>query len=316
MSDTKDKPDAHHQALGPVSVALALLTMVLWGGTAVSNQFAMDGLPPVFVGGIRFGLAAVFMVGWCWFEGSPLLLKQREWRMAAWLGVLLFVQIGSFNIGVHQSSSSHASILVNSYIFWVAAYETLIQRTVRLRWWQWSGLLLAGSGCLLLVLSTSESPASGTSLDTPTLRGDLILAFSGFALGVKILCTKHAVKQVKPGPLILWHDVVGTLLFFAVSGLWEEHSQNTVNTPAVIALLYGGVVVSGFCFATNALLLRRHGASQISVFSFGTPICGVTLGVLLRGDQLTVWLILAGLLVALGIFLVNRTERLPPLGDS
>lgn len=308
-SDKTVAIDVHHQPLGPASVLLAILTTVLWGGTAVSNQFAMDGLPPILVGGIRFGLAALFMVGWCWFEGSPWLLRKGDWSTAFWLGVLLFVQIGAFNIGVHQSSSSHASILVNSYIFWVAGYETLIRRTVRFRWFQWTGLLLAASGCLLLVLSTGNTAATPTALDTPTLRGDLILAFSGFVLGMKILCTKHAVKRVPPGPLILWHDVVGTTLFFMVSGLWEDHSHNSVDLPALVALLYGGIVVSGMCFAVNALLLRKHGASQVSVFSFGTPICGVALGVLLRGDQLTSWLILAGCLVATGIFLVNRTER-------
>jgi drug/metabolite transporter (DMT)-like permease len=128
---------------------------------------------------------------------------------------------------------------------------------------------------------------------------------SALILGVKIIYTRYALKRIEPGKLILWHDVVGTMLFFLVSGIWEDHSRNTVDTAAVLALLYGGVVVSGFCFAANALLLRRHGASQVSVFSFGTPVCGVALGVLLRGDQLTLWLILAGLLVAAGIYLVN-----------
>jgi drug/metabolite transporter (DMT)-like permease len=307
-------PSAHYQPLGPLSVSLAVLTMVLWGGTAVSNQFAMDVLPPVFVGGIRFGLAALFMIGWCWFERSPLLLQGwDQWRTAWWLGILLFAQIGTFNIGVYWSTASHASILVNSYIFWVAAFEHFFQKTIRLRWWQFLGLLLAGSGCLTLLLSTADaSETASTGLDQPTLWGDFVLALSGFMLGVKILFTKHAVRNVKPGPMILWHDVFGTMLFFAVSGVFEDHSGNSMNLSALIALLYGGVVVSGMCFAINALLLRHHGASQVSVFSFGTPLCGVLLGVSLRGDELTLWLLLAGVLVAVGILLVNLTRAPEP----
>jgi drug/metabolite transporter (DMT)-like permease len=159
------------------------------------------------------------------------------------------------------------------------------------------------------LLSAGEPLTASTGLDTPTLLGDLILAFSGFTLGAKIVYTKHSVRQMKPGPLILWHDVFGTLLFLAFSGVLEDHSNDSLDLSAVIALLYGGIVVSGMCFAVNAMLLRKHRASQVSVFSFGTPICGVLLGVLLRGDQLTVWLLLAGVLVAMGIFLVNYSGR-------
>jgi drug/metabolite transporter (DMT)-like permease len=77
----------------------------------------------------------------------------------------------------------------------------------------------------------------------------------------------------------------------------------------VWALLYSGFVVSGFCFAANAWQLRRHGASQVSVFSFTTPIFGVALGVLLRGDVLSPWLLVSGVAVAVGITMVNLKEE-------
>ena len=47
--------------LTPAATALALTTAFLWGGTAVSNQFAVDQLPPLFVGGLRFFLAGLFI---------------------------------------------------------------------------------------------------------------------------------------------------------------------------------------------------------------------------------------------------------------
>src|SRR5262245_3722782 len=63
---------SHH--FGPAAVGLSLLTAALWGGTAVGSRFALDALPPIAVGGIRFTLAAVFMIGWCRWERSPLTL--------------------------------------------------------------------------------------------------------------------------------------------------------------------------------------------------------------------------------------------------
>lgn len=290
--------------MGPGAVFVAILTMVFWGGTGVSNLYALDVIPPVMLGGVRFILAALFMVPWCWLNRSPLLLKRGEWTAGWIMGFLLFLQIGTFNIGSDWSNSSHSSILVNSYIFWVALCESLILRTIWLTGLQWCGLIVAGIGCSWVFLNTGETATGGQ--DIPTIRGDLVLALSGFILAVKILYTKHAVRKIVPETLILWHDILGSLMFFATSLLLGERLAGPMTTTAWLAALFSGLIVSGYCFGANAVLLRRHGASQVSVFSFGTPIIGVILGVWMRNDQLSSSLLLGGALVTIGIVLVNR----------
>lgn len=303
--------DHAHQPWGPLSFGVACLTVVLWAGTAVGNRYAVDAVPPVAVGGIRFGLACIFMLFWCRIEGTPLLLQRRHWKSAMVLGVLLFAQISLFNIGLAHSNSSHASLFVNSFVFWVTAYEHWIARTLKLRWWQTLGLFTAAAGCVILLRDDAPT-GSAQPRDPATLYGDLILAASGFCLAIKILYTKHAVRNVSPGPLILWHDVVGTALFCAYSYCFEPPiSSWKLTWPSTWALLYVGLAISGFCFAANAWLLKRHSASQVSVFSFATPVLGVALGVMLRGDLMTIWLLIAGLCVAAGILLVNWSPAKP-----
>lgn len=292
------------EQMGPGAVFVALLTMVFWGGTAVSNQFALDVIPPILLGGLRFALAALFMAGWCLLEGSPLLLKRGQWTVGWIMGILLFLQIAAFNVGTDYSSSSNASILVNSYIFWVAGSEFLFFHTVRLNRTQWGGLILAGLGCACVFFNTGTT--SPQSEDVPTLKGDLILALSGFLMAIKILYTKYAVRHISPTTLIFWHDILGALMFFVCSPLVGEKVTGPMTLVSWAALLYNGLIVSGYCFGANALLLRRYGASQVSVFSFGTPIVGVLLGVLMRGDVLSVRLFAGGLFVAAGIYLVNK----------
>lgn len=299
-----------HQPLGPVSAGLALLTVVLWGGTAVSNQFAVDVYPPQFVGGVRFALASVFMIVWCWISKAPFWLHGKQWGICMLLGALMFVQIATFNYGTSISSASHSTILVNSYIFWVTAYESFIARTIRLRWEQVGGLLLSATAVVLLIVSLSEGSTQG--MDQATLKGDLILAVSGLSLAIKVVLVKWATRSVPPGSLIMWHDIFGMLLLFAYSGLFETHSGAPLTPPALIALLFGGLVISGMCFAINAQLLQKHGASQIASFSFVTPLCGIMLAHWLRGDELSGWLLISGLCVALGIYLVNRPRPLFP----
>ena len=125
-------------------------------------------------------------------------------------------------------------------------------------------------------------------------------------LAVKVVYIKHALKFIEPGKLIFWHDLVAVGWFVAVSLGFETWESSGWTPAATLALLYQGLVVAGLCFAIQAYLLRRHSASQITVFSFATPVCGVTLAVLLRGDPLSPWLFLSTAFVAVGILLVQR----------
>jgi drug/metabolite transporter (DMT)-like permease len=56
-------------------------------------------------------------------------------------------------------------------------------------------------------------------------------------------------------------------------------------------------------------LLTRYIASRLSVFSFLTPMFGVTFGVLLLGDAFSVRFWLAAMLVLTGIALVNAPAK-------
>jgi drug/metabolite transporter (DMT)-like permease len=190
--------------------------------------------------------------------------------------------------------------------------EHFFTRNDRLTARKSAGLLLAFGGVALLLLGSEKTAASSQLRDTPTLLGDAILLLSAFILALKVVYTKHALKVVEPGKLIFWHDLIGVVLFCIFSALLEQVAWGGFTTPAVLALIYQGVFVAGICFAVQARLLRRHSASQIAVFSFVTPIVGVTAGALLRGDELTPLLFVAAAFVAFGILLVNLPEAAEP----
>jgi drug/metabolite transporter (DMT)-like permease len=295
---------------------MALGTSALWGGTPVAIHFSTDTLPPVMVAALRFALAALFMLFWCRLEGSGLVASRAEWRPILLCSLLLYFQIVSFNLGVAGTSSSHGSLFINTFIFWVAPIEQFVLRSTRLNARQWLGMLLAGlAGISALVIDVPAGaneattlPGAGAPRDLPTLWGDLVLVGSGFLLAVKIVYTRHAVSRVAPGRLILWHDLLGTLLFLASSLLFETTSGSDFTSAAIWGLLYQGLLVGGLCFAVQAAQLKRHSASQIAVFSASTPLFGILAGSLLRGDPLSPWLTAAGLGVAWGIVLVTRAN--------
>lgn len=72
-----------------------------------------------------------------------------------------------------------------------------------------------------------------------------------------------------------------------------------------MSLLFQGVVV---CFASYLAwfwLLRRYAASQVSVFSFLTPLFGVSFGVLVLGERVDPAFGIGAALVLAGITVVS-----------
>ena len=308
---------AKPRELEPVSfktASLALFTVALWGANPAAVSYSVATLPPIAVAGVRFAMATVFMLFWCHVEGCGLRLRIGQRLPALVAGFLLFVQIATFNVGVLMSNTSHASMMINTFVFWVVVIEHFITRADRLTARKLLGLFVAFGGVLLLLLRTEAASASksAASLDQPTLIGDAILLVSACVLAWKVVYVRHALKFVEPGKLIFWHDLIGVVFFVVGSALFEELEFRGFTAPAVVSLIYQGVFVAGICFALQALLLRHHSASQIAVFSFATPLFGVGTGILLRGDQMTPLLAVAAVCVAIGILLVNLKKPILP----
>ncbi len=290
------------ESVGFVTASLALLTAALWGGTPVAVSFSQDQLPPVFTAGVRFALAAVFMLFWCRWEGCGLTLRRGQFWPAWTAASLLFVQIALFHVAIKWSNTSHATVLINTFVFWVAAIEHFVTRSERLSAGQAAGLAFAAlGGATILVVQEGAG-----SRDSASLRGDLAMVASGLVLAIKIVYTKSVLTRIEPGKLIFWHDVFAVAMFFAWSAAFEPAPPTSVGMATGLGLIYQGVFVAGFCFALQTLLLRKHSASQISIYSVSTPIFGLVFSWWFRGDVLSPWLLFSVTCVAAGIVLVNR----------
>lgn len=295
------------------AVWLCVLLSALWGGTPASIRVAGDAVPPVFGAFCRFALAGGFMLAFCRLRGAPLLPgggpgERAQWGWCGLLGAFLTVQIALYHIGVSETNASHAALFINTFVFWVAVVEHFVTGDDRLTAVRWAGLGCAGLG-VSTVLLTAGRGGSVTAFDpseTPRLLGDAICAVSGVVLGAKIVLTKRGTRRVRPETLILWHDILGSVGLLAFTLAFEDVAGVRLTTEAVLALLYQGLLVGGFCFGAQTVLLETYSASRVTAFNAASPVFGVAIAVAVLGDPLSPWLFLAAVLVAAGIVLVNR----------
>ena len=285
------------------SLAITLLIVALWGGNSVAVSFSIDALPPVAVACARFAMGMLVMLVWCVLQRVPLSPTRWETWVSFVAGFLLFAQISTFNVAVGWTNSTHGAMLINTFPFFVAGMEHWITKTDRLTSRRIVGMCLAAIGVAAVMLDTGV--ATNGNATHSFLAGDLLLLASSLLLAIRVVYVGRVVQKMAPSKLIFWHDVFGVLMFAVWSFSTESLAEVHMTWPAFWGLFYQGVIIAGFCFVIHASLLRHHSASQISVFSFATPIFGVIFSVLLRSEPFTLAIAIGAVCVALGIWAVT-----------
>jgi drug/metabolite transporter (DMT)-like permease len=289
--------------LPPVAVATMLLLCLSWGLNMVAVKLGNAGIPPVLQAGARSLVAAVLVALWCRWRGVSL----AGWRGdALWPGLfagLLFgLEFLMIFIGMQHTSAARGVLFLYSAPFFVAAGAHWLLPDDRLTPARGIGLLLAFGGLLLAFGDKALGQAS--------LLGDLLLLTAGLFWGATTVLVKaSALRRSVPALVLKYQLVVSAVLLLPASLLFGE--AWTFNpTPAVVAAFaYQAIGIAFVSYTAWFWLVGRFSASRLSAFSFLTPIFGVLAGALLLGEALSPLLLAAMLLVAIGLWLVNRPAR-------
>ncbi|HEX7450540.1 MAG TPA: DMT family transporter [Pirellulales bacterium] len=301
----------HHDSSQPITLtaaSLATLCAVLWGGLAVAVRFTQADIPPLATAGLRFSTATALLAATVVWQGASLAISRRQLAAVLPVGLVLFIQIGSFHFGMARTNSAHGSVLIGSYPVFVALVAHFAMHGDRLSPMKLVGLLVAFLG-LLAVLGAGAASSENTDVDAVTLGGDAIILGSSFLIGVNTVMSKRALSVIGVPQLLFWSNLLATGLFFVGSSMTEAGRSWRFTPDALGGLAYQGIVVAWLCFLLWTALLGRHRASQVAVFGFAQPLCGMFFGAWLRGDPLTAELGFGALAVAAGIVLVTRADR-------
>jgi drug/metabolite transporter (DMT)-like permease len=138
------------------------------------------------------------------------------------------------------------------------------------------------------------------------LLGDALGVAAGAAWGATTVVVRTSRLSEAPPALTLFYQLaVGFLLLLGIALATGGASHVALTKVSVASLLFQGVVVSFASYLAWFWLLRRYLASGLAVFSFMTPLFGVTAGVLFLGEPLTLNFVAGAALVLVGIALVS-----------
>ena len=286
-------PDSSHRLTPPVILAM-IACCAAWGGNTVAVKAVVPSIPAAGCAALRFVISLPMIAVVCRGLGQPLGVPRKLWGLVGLHGLLTFAQIGTFNIGTDLGLAGRSSVFINIHplivtpLAWAFLGEHLGTRGLM-------GLGAAAAGVAVLV---GPKLTGGGEV-----RGDLIVIGSAVIFGVQTVFQKWTFPRIPPATLLFLQTVAALPMFLVYSAAVEGFGSYRFTRPAVVGILFQGLIVSGLCFSMWMVLLRRYPAGQIATFAFLTPLFGVGFGSLLRGETLTWELLAGGALVGLGIYL-------------
>ncbi|MEO6418413.1 MAG: drug/metabolite exporter YedA [Polyangiaceae bacterium] len=274
---------AARRALIPALLAV----YVIWGSTYYAMRIALEGIPPLLMGGIRFVLAGLALYMWLRARGAPA-PTWPEWRASAPIGFLLLT-IGNGGVALAEGravSSSLAALVVATMPLWAVLFASMVgERPSRS---EAAGLLLGLVGVALL-------QAGGD------LRGHgfgalfLLVAPVSWALGS---VWSRRLSLPKGAMATAVQMLIGGLLMLGLSVGLGEHLTALPSARAVGALLYLMIFGSIVAFTAYGWLLRNASSGVATSYAYVNPVVALGLGVVFGGEKIA-WLTVVGAAVVL-----------------
>ncbi|OCT24986.1 DMT family transporter [Pseudomonas putida] len=285
--------------------AFALQVMLglclIWGSQQVMIKWAAVDIAPVMQAAFRSGIAAL-LVGllMCWRGGWAQL--GSTWRAGLLAGALFGLEFLFIAEGLKLTSAAHMSVFLYTAPVFTALGLHFMLPSERLRLLQWLGIALAFAGIALAF-------AGGLSLDQldgRVLLGDAMAVLAGLMWGATTVVVRASRLSEAPATLTLFYQLMVGFVGLLLMALFSGQIGAVSFTPLALgSVLFQGVVVSFFSYLTWFWLLRQYLASNLAVFSFITPLFGVTFGVLLLGEPLSVNFVVGAVMVLGGVVLVS-----------
>ncbi len=288
-----------------------LFCVFAWGASFIATKVALRELSPVSLVWLRF-LIGVIILGAAVYSRKQLSLP--GWKDLGYLALLGFI-----GITFHQWLQSTALLTAQATTTgWIVATSPIFIALLgwlflkeKLGWLRSAGIALAALGVLLVVSQGNLlSLASGHFGSA----GDVLILISALNWAVFSVLSRSGLKRFPAARMMFYVMAIGwllsSLLFLAVPGQaghgLNEFTHLTLNAWLGIGFL--GVICSGISYVFYYDALQVIPASQAGVFLYLEPLVTLVVAAILLGEPLLVISLLGGVVILLGVWMVNRPE--------
>lgn len=276
-----------------------LLLGAIWSSSFMWIKIALEEIGPITLVAFRVSFGLLFGIAVILLQRVQLPRSFKAWSPLLLLG-LTNVAIPFFLIswGEQSIDSAVASILDATVPLFTIVIAHFLLDDDKITMPKLLGLLIGFGGVVILISKDINTSTNSILGQAAVVLASVFYAGSGILVRKATEDTPGIIRSAVPlisASVVMW---VGT---FVAEGPVEIPKLGLTWT----ALLFLGIIGSGFAFTLAFYLIHEIGPTRLSMVTYLFPLGGVTLGVTFLHEQLTWQLVVGAVLIIASLSVAN-----------
>ena len=286
------------------------LIYVVWGSTYYFIGVALKGFPPFLLGAIRFSVAGLILLAWCYFRGEPIFRKNLIKKSAISGIVLLFIDMAVVMLAQQYLSSSLVAIIAASVAIWIMALDVPMWKKNFRNIATVAGVVIGFLGVLMLYIEQLEPGGNQEHKE----YGVMLLIFGCISWALGTLYAKYrssGAEEVNAFAGSAWQMLFASGMFWLCSIIFGDIHADLSKVPlsAWLSLIYLILFGSILAYSAYLWLLKVRPATEVATHAYVNPFIAVFFGITFGKENIT-WVQILGLIIILfSVMLISRKKK-------
>ncbi len=277
-----------------------LLAMIFWGTSFIATKVALRELTPLMIIFFRLVFSITLLIIFALYTKKDFTIKPKSH-----LWIVLLALIASFHLWIQVTGLKYTTAVNTGWIIGTAPVFIAILGFIffkeKLTILKVSGILIAFAGLILLI-----SRGDISRLNFLTHKGDFLILASAFTWSVYSVVNKKITINYHPVMTILFLFLMMAIIIgpFTLNGEYFR-AVSHLSMKSWGAVLFLGIFCSGVSYVLWSQTLSEMEATKTGAFLYFEPFVTVISAWVFLNESLTTMIIISGLVIMFGVYLVN-----------
>lgn len=278
-----------------------MLAVLFWGASFIATKYLLDELTQETIISMRLILAILFLLMIALFQKRDFSINLKSHTYILLLAIIAVFHLWIQVTGLKFTTASNTGWIIGTAPIFMALLGLFFFKE-KLNALKVTGIIIATFGLLLLV-----GNGNPTNIDLIKNKGDLLVLSSAFTWGIYSMVNKKISLNYSPVMTILYLFIMMAIIIIPFT-VTETAINSVINLSSVgwIAILFLGLLCSGVSYVIWAYALREMESAKVGAYLYFEPFVTVIAAWIFLNEDITLFMILSGLIITAGVYLVNK----------
>jgi drug/metabolite transporter (DMT)-like permease len=291
MTDTEAASRRHARGL-----AMLMVVVLAWGTCWPVNKALLAYMPPVWSLALRSVVSALALLAISMAVTGLVVPKKHDAPVLVSMVLLHMVGFAVLaTLGLQFVPAGRSTVLAYTSVLWAPLFAALFlgERVPPRR--------AIGLGLGILGLVVIFNPLTFDWSNGSAIFGNAALLAGALLWGLSIVHNRAHVWHATPFQLAPWQALLAAAILVGIAAAIEGVPAIDWNARSVLLLLFAGIPGTALAYWAVAVASSSLPAATTSIGLLGTPAVSVVVSMVMLGEQPTVPLIVALVLILAGV---------------